>query len=198
MLLTLDKFSDLLYIYVSEWWRPIQWLATMADQRSACCVSSLAHMPHGEAYPFTLDKRAKGSLLVSEQIRRSGPTPERRLAAESQEQNVDVHKRDVPVSGELNTPRAGAGYIAGEARIAILGHGRPMTRSQIVASLEARGISVGGVDKQRNMGTIMWRFRDKFVNIPHQGYWPADTPCPAVDYFPNGAKENDEQESKVE
>lgn len=79
--------------------------------------------------------------------------------------------------------------IASAARDAILENGRPMTRGHLVAAFEARGLPVAGVDKQRNMGTIMWRLKDAFVNIPGHGYWPRDVPCEVVGYAP-AAEEN--------
>ncbi|MBZ9822368.1 hypothetical protein [Mesorhizobium sp. CA4] len=50
----------------------------------------------------------------------------------------------------------------------------PMTRTDIVEALELKGIPVAGVDKARAIGTIMWRLRDRFVNLPGYGYWPID------------------------
>ncbi|MDZ5450859.1 hypothetical protein [Labrys sp. ZIDIC5] len=51
---------------------------------------------------------------------------------------------------------------------------RPMTRGELVRALEARGHVLGGKDKAKNVGTILWRHRDKFIQIPELGYWPAD------------------------
>ncbi|MER8855844.1 hypothetical protein NKH94_30460 [Mesorhizobium australicum] len=49
-----------------------------------------------------------------------------------------------------------------------------MTRAEIVEALESKGIPVAGVDKNKAIGTIMWRMRDQFVNLPGWGYWPWD------------------------
>ena len=35
------------------------------------------------------------------------------------------------------------------------------------------------------MGTIMWRLREHFVNLPGFGYWLRDHPYPLADYDPN-------------
>lgn len=59
---------------------------------------------------------------------------------------------------------------------------RPMTRTDIVEALELTGVPVAGVDKSKAVGTIMWRLRDRFVNIPGYGYWPNDLDCEAAGY----------------
>ena len=66
--------------------------------------------------------------------------------------------------------------LAAMAREAILKHGRPMTRGELVDAFEASGIPLAGQDKAKNIGTIMWRFRDDFLNVPGRGYWPKDAP----------------------
>jgi len=37
--------------------------------------------------------------------------------------------------------------------------------------VEKRGIEIPSTDKQRYLGTILWRHRDRFVNIEGKGYW---------------------------
>lgn len=66
--------------------------------------------------------------------------------------------------------------LAGLARVEILKRGRPMTRGELVDAFEAEGIPLVGRDPARNVGTIMWRFRNEFLNVPGQGYWPKDVP----------------------
>ena len=56
--------------------------------------------------------------------------------------------------------------------------GRPMTRSQLVKALEEEGMTIGGTDKSKNMGTILWRSK-KFENVEGEGYWPHE--CGAWD-----------------
>ncbi|SDA18445.1 hypothetical protein SAMN02799622_02032 [Methylobacterium sp. UNC378MF] len=72
-------------------------------------------------------------------------------------------------------------HLANLARSEILRVGRPMTRGELVAAFEASGIPLAGKDKPKNIGTIMWRFRDEFLNVPGQGYWPKDVPNEAVE-----------------
>jgi len=62
---------------------------------------------------------------------------------------------------------------------------RPLTRGQILLRLDNRGIRVGGkADRSKNMGTILWRLRDEFVNLPGVGYWPRGTRYEPAGYDP--------------
>src|SRR3954447_7273819 len=58
----------------------------------------------------------------------------------------------------------------------LLEHGRPMTRNELVGAIEARGFPLAGKNKSKNLGTILWRFRNRFDNIEGRGYWPKDVP----------------------
>ncbi|TPL94768.1 hypothetical protein [Mesorhizobium sp. B2-3-10] len=51
---------------------------------------------------------------------------------------------------------------------------KPMTRTQIAEALELKGIPVAGADPNKAIGTILWRMRDKFVNLLGWGYWPIE------------------------
>jgi hypothetical protein len=66
------------------------------------------------------------------------------------------------------------GDVAAAAREILIEIGRPLTRSQLVAALEERGIPLVGKDRNKNLGTILWRHRHQFVQIPKLGYWLAD------------------------
>ncbi len=71
--------------------------------------------------------------------------------------------------------------LANFARAEILKVGRPMTRGELVGAFEEAGIPLAGGDKAKNIGTILWRFREEFLNVPGQGYWPKDVPNEAVE-----------------
>ena len=63
--------------------------------------------------------------------------------------------------------------------------GRPLTRGNLLRKLDQRGTPVGGqADRAKNMGTIMWRLKEHFVNLPGYGYWLKDVPYPALQYNP--------------
>lgn len=89
---------------------------------------------------------------------------------------------DQPRRRERNvyTPR----QLAGFARNEIVKRGRPMTRGELVDAFEAEGIPLVGADPAKNVGTIMWRFRNEFLNVPGQGYWPKDLPNDYLGYAP--------------
>ncbi len=75
-----------------------------------------------------------------------------------------------------------------EARTILLEHGQPMKRGQLVRAFKEKGISVGGANESKNLGTKIWRAGEAFVNIEGYGYWPADTPCPFRGYYPPGTE----------
>jgi hypothetical protein len=41
----------------------------------------------------------------------------------------------------------------------------------MLTALAAKGYPVPGTDPSKNLGTIMWRLQDKFVNINGHGFW---------------------------
>lgn len=71
------------------------------------------------------------------------------------------------------------------ARTILIENGRPMTRGQLLLAFKERGRHIGGVDEQKNLGTKIWRARDRIVNVPGAGYWPREIPCGAVSYHPD-------------
>ena len=70
--------------------------------------------------------------------------------------------------------------IADQAAQLIEDAGRPLTRSQIVQKLKERGVQLAGGDINKNVGTILWRQKGRFVNLPRLGYWLADKRLPGL------------------
>lgn len=62
--------------------------------------------------------------------------------------------------------------------------GRPMKRGELVAELEKRHIPLAGKDKNKNLGTILWRHSTDFAHLEKLGYWLHDVPIPGV-YTPD-------------
>lgn len=62
--------------------------------------------------------------------------------------------------------------------------GRPMRRGELVECLTNKGITLAGSDKNKNLGTILWRAPDVFVQLKTFGYWLKDTPYPPANYIP--------------
>jgi hypothetical protein len=81
--------------------------------------------------------------------------------------------------------------VAKAARVALLEKGRPMKRGELVLELERRGIPLAGSDKNKNLGTILWRHPKDFVHLEKFGYWLRDVPLEGV-YEPK----DEEDESK--
>jgi len=79
------------------------------------------------------------------------------------------------VRGEL-PPRE----VAAIARNALLETGKPLKRGQLVRELEKRGVPLAGADKNKNLGTILWRHRAMFVSLPKLGYWAKGVPLEGV------------------
>lgn len=64
--------------------------------------------------------------------------------------------------------------IAALARRTLLEVGRPLKRGPLVRAMEERKIPLTGKDKAKNLGTILWRHNNQFVNLEKYGYWPRD------------------------
>lgn len=84
--------------------------------------------------------------------------------------NIDVNKDVNSRSATVLQPED----IARLARQTLIENGRPAKRGALVRLMEGKGIPLTGVDKAKNLGTILWRFNNKFVNIEGFGYWPRD------------------------
>lgn len=74
--------------------------------------------------------------------------------------------------------------VTKHARSILLSHGKPMKRGALVRALLDRGVPLAGSDKNKNLGTILWRHGDMFVHIERLGYWPKDVPLEGV-YAPD-------------
>jgi hypothetical protein len=90
----------------------------------------------------------------------------------------DAQPRERKAATVTRKPRAHSGRRQGSSskviiaaiRKAIQERGEPMNRTELVKALEERGVAVGGVDKPRNIGTIVWR--SKAFDGTDTGYWP--------------------------
>ena len=87
--------------------------------------------------------------------------------------------------------------IADLAERVIRGAGHPLTRAEIVSRLESAGIELHSEDKPRYVGTILWREKNRFTNIPGSGYVMADMATPeqnALDLIDKAIGEETENE----
>lgn len=88
--------------------------------------------------------------------------------------------------------------IADMAERLIRGAGHPLTRAQIVERLETAGVELNSEDKPRYVGTILWREKDRFINIPGEGYTMEDmaTPLQALEGIMQGDEDTDDEKDK--
>lgn len=59
----------------------------------------------------------------------------------------------------------------------IIAENRPMKRGELVKRLEADGFALPGADKNKVLGTNIWR-SGRFRLIEGRGYWPKDVSLP--------------------
>jgi len=72
--------------------------------------------------------------------------------------------------GEFAEKRAPDNYAAIADRY-IREANRPLTRTELQERFRRDGIELPSSDGARYLGTILWRNRHRFVNIPGRGYW---------------------------
>lgn len=65
--------------------------------------------------------------------------------------------------------------------------GHPLSRKGLFDALKDRGLVVQGADPVKTLGTILWRNRDKIIQIEDHGYWPRATPYHRANYLGDGA-----------
>jgi hypothetical protein len=90
----------------------------------------------------------------------------------------DARPRERKATNAARNKRAHSGRRQGSSSEVIVAairdiireEGAPMNRSELVDALEFRGVPVGGIDKPRNIGTIVWR--SKMFDSTDTGYWP--------------------------
>jgi hypothetical protein len=111
--------------------------------------------------------------------------------------SVEQEKNTAPDLAVVSAAEAEPGTELGDARLTrealkphihavIMEAGRPLTRGQILLKLDTRDVRVGGkYDRSKNMGTILWRLRDDFVNLAGRGYWPRNLAFPEAGYDPD-------------
>jgi hypothetical protein len=88
-----------------------------------------------------------------------------------------------PPDMPLNEPKRSRGIVApadvaATVRVILSETRRPMKRGELVHELERRGIPMAGKDKNKNLGTILWRHSAEFVHFEKLGYWLKDAPLP--------------------
>lgn len=62
--------------------------------------------------------------------------------------------------------------------------GAPISRDDLWAALQARGMEFFGASQKGVLLTALWRSRDSFVRLDRWGYWLAEQPWPPAGYSP--------------
>jgi hypothetical protein len=62
---------------------------------------------------------------------------------------------------------------------------RPMQLRELFEEVGAAGVRLEGTNPPAILGTMIWRARDRFVNLRGHGYWFADRPYKAASYHPD-------------
>lgn len=126
-----------------------------------------------DTYQEALTRRAalKSELALVEQFielhgKLFGARQESRAQPPSSEEAGDSEKR--------NDPRA----IADAAAAVLARSERPMQRGKLIEAVEKAGIVIHSGDKNKYIGTVLWRNRHRFTNIEGQGYWLRERAVP--------------------
>lgn len=73
--------------------------------------------------------------------------------------------------------------VVAHVRDVLLEARKPMKRGELVKALLARNVPLAGKDKNKNLGTILWRHPNQFVSLEGLGYWLKDVPLEGI-YVP--------------
>lgn len=78
----------------------------------------------------------------------------------------------VQTNGDFPDKTTDAQIIRAFARRALIGAGRPLTRTELLRMMDAEGITLTAKDPARRIGRVLWKSRE-FVSVP-EGYWISD------------------------
>lgn len=97
---------------------------------------------------------------------------------EREQTEPNINASVMPISKESGSSpprrRLRPHEIAVLAERVIRGADEPLTRAEIVTRLESAGVELHSDDKPRYVGTILWREKDRFINLAGRGYVTSD------------------------
>jgi len=97
-----------------------------------------------------------------------------------------------PIGTEgVQKSHASPAEVVKESLAVLIAAERPMKRGDLLSALTRRNVKVGGGDKSKVLGTILWRAKDQFVSLPGWGYWVKDRPYLPALYDPAKASVSD-------
>ncbi len=76
---------------------------------------------------------------------------------------------------KANDPKA----VADGVEAILQGASQPVQRGKLIAMLEGNGLPIQSQDKSKYIGTILWRNRERFINVDGRGYWLKSRPVPS-------------------
>jgi len=130
-----------------------------------------------------LEKELKDINEFIRLYRQFGTEPEQMLSVSSEDSGGTPSEglKHIFAATRANPPRK---VLEPLIQDLIMARYKPMTRGELVNALASYGVNIRAADPRKAMGTMMWRMRDKFVNIEGQGYWLRDQPLASVGYKP--------------
>jgi hypothetical protein len=88
------------------------------------------------------------------------------------------------VDTEARAERGAGAKIGDVAHAIISAAGRPVPRPELLMSIEATGLKIGGKDPAATLASALWRDKERFVSIKNYGYWLKEKPYPHALYDP--------------
>lgn len=73
--------------------------------------------------------------------------------------------------------------VAEVARELIRKRSAPIPRKELLELLLSEGLQIRGTDRDKVLSTMLWRMKNKVVNLPRVGYWLAEEPYPPAKYY---------------
>lgn len=93
------------------------------------------------------------------------------LAVHAKLSGAEIQDSVSPPEDDADT--AAPAEIVESAVTLIREHRRPLSRSRLVKLLTEKGLNLPGADKNKNIGTVLWRSK-RFDNYSGFGYWPKE------------------------
>lgn len=81
--------------------------------------------------------------------------------------------------------------VVEEVKAILARRGHPMTRRQLLAELNVRGMVIQGRNPMKVLGTNLWRAGDELVSLEGHGYWFKDQQYHPAGYYPPASASGD-------
>lgn len=118
------------------------------------------------------------ALVDSLELVDVSPSVKQPMPADSVKPPSDNKPSDIPQKRVRGPNGSSPEEIANAVETLMREHGKPMTRFELIGPIEKLGLVIGGFDKPRNVGTILWR-SGRFTSTG-EGYWPSNLERPSA------------------